>query len=228
MAAKRKTQSPNATAPVRRKHLIEPSFQWKYTALAATGVFMVSVFMSAILLAALYQQARAKLIDPASFSVFRATMMIAVSGASFAIFVAILFGLWSLLITHRMAGPLAVIETFYSELAAGRFPTHRRLRRKDEFTRFYQVFWSMVDALKIRKEAEADELAKAIILASEATRAGAEDRRRSLQLLTAQLQAMRADIEKSIGKEPFAVTDAPTDTTSPTSQRVKELAKSSG
>ena len=66
-------------------------------------------------------------------------------GVAFSLVTAGTLGVWSFIVSHRICGPLFVIERFIGELASGRFPKLRPLRQKDEFKSFYASFprWSI-------------------------------------------------------------------------------------
>ncbi|MEE9296541.1 MAG: hypothetical protein V3W34_16480 [Phycisphaerae bacterium] len=225
MATTDNRQPTTAPSCIRRKYIIKPSFQWKYTALAASGVFMVSVLMSLLLFGVLYQQARTRMINPAASNAWQNTVVVAVSGASFAAVMAVVFGLWSVVITHRICGPLFVMEKFFGELIAGRFPRRRPLRKKDEFKEFYEVFWRAIDALKARKRCEAAKLADVLALAKEAQQGDDKARTQALETLTEHVQAMHADAAEALGVEHPSAGAAAEKSPASRSQAGKELAE---
>lgn len=57
-------------------------------------------------------------------------------------------GVFSLVLTHGVAGPLYVIKRSMAQIREGQFPHLRPLRKGDSLTDFYAVFHSMTDALK--------------------------------------------------------------------------------
>ena len=123
----------------RRQYLINPAFQWKYAATIAFGVFVTSTIMSSVLYGILHHQARMRTIDPAGYSA-QVTFVVFLAGAAFALLTGAGVGLWSIIVTHRMVGPLYVMSRFMLELKEGRLPKMRALRQKDEFKEFYEVF----------------------------------------------------------------------------------------
>jgi hypothetical protein len=55
---------------------------------------------------------------------------------------------------HRVAGPIFVLTRYVNELAAGRYPTMRPLRSKDELTDFFDAFKRMSERLQRREREE--------------------------------------------------------------------------
>lgn len=155
--ASRTVLQPTAKRPHKRssKNLIlRPAFQWKYTLMIVVGVFLVSALMGLELFGVLFQQARARVVamGPTHPGEIRAALVFSTLG--FAAVPALAFGVWSIFFTHRMCGPLLVMEGCLAELTEGRFPKRRRLRKKDEFKDFYVVFWRAINAIKARKRSD--------------------------------------------------------------------------
>jgi hypothetical protein len=59
----------------------------------------------------------------------------------------ILFSVGTLML-HRVAGPVHIMSRYMSELAEGRYPAIRGLRRKDELVDFYLCFKQMAEQLR--------------------------------------------------------------------------------
>ena len=66
-----------------------------------------------------------------------------------------LMGLFGLIITHRVAGPIYVMGLYISTLAAGRYPRMRALRKNDELRGFFDRFVEAVDRIREREAEEA-------------------------------------------------------------------------
>jgi hypothetical protein len=62
--------------------------------------------------------------------------------------------LWGILVTHRIAGPLFIIDRYLGALRSGIYPDMRPLRRHDELQHFFESFSSTVDALRDRDQKE--------------------------------------------------------------------------
>jgi signal transduction histidine kinase len=73
------------------------------------------------------------------------------------IFVAVMIvalTIWGIIITHRVAGPLFIISRQLVDIAEGRYPKMRPLRKKDELHSFYATMNRMVSSLKQNEEDE--------------------------------------------------------------------------
>ena len=62
--------------------------------------------------------------------------------------------LWGILVTHRIAGPLYIIDRYLGAIRSGIYPDMRPLRRHDELQQFFDSFSSTVDHLRERDEEE--------------------------------------------------------------------------
>jgi hypothetical protein len=52
--------------------------------------------------------------------------------------------------THRISGPIYVMSMYMKQIIDGKYPDPRSLRKKDEFTEFYELFKQLVTTLKDR------------------------------------------------------------------------------
>ena len=197
----------NRTRGRRRNYLINPAFQWKYTIWVVLGVFLTSSLLSVVLFGVLHQQARARLVNPASSPPWENALTIVFSAAAFATVMAAALGFWGFIITHRISGPIFVMQRYLAELAAGRFPSARPLRKKDEFKEFFGEFWRAIDALKTAKQADLAALTEALNMAGSAADGDGDSRRRALEALTARLETLRKEAAEALGEE---LDDSPT------------------
>ena len=185
----------------RRTYLINPAFQWKYTGLVVFGVFIVSAFLSYVLFGVLHQQARARLIQPTVVSPWENTVTMLLASLAFSAALGAALGLWTIIFTHRICGPLFVIERYFADLTAGRFPKRRALRKRDEFKALYAAFWDAVDALQKKKRSELKELSEALHIAQTAEEGDDQARRQALASLTSRLKPMCVETARSLGEE---------------------------
>jgi methyl-accepting chemotaxis protein len=132
----------------RRSYTINASFQWKYTLMTVATVFVTTGFMTIMIYNALHQQARARMMTPMSVSTMDNLTMIGLSAAAFALVVSVALTLTVFVFTHRIAGPMYVIGRSLEELAAGRLPAMRALRRTDEFKDVHDTLRAVVDRLR--------------------------------------------------------------------------------
>ena len=185
----------------RRSCIINPAFQWKYAIVIALGTCLISTIMGTALYGMLHQQARLRAMNPETY---HAEVGLVVLGAAlaFSVLIAAAFGLLSFLLTHRICGPLFVMEGYLAELAKGRFPEIRPLRRKDEFKELHAAFARVVDAWKARRRADLAVLTQAVRTARSAASGGEGDAGKALESLVAQIEDLRAVVTESLGEAP--------------------------
>ncbi len=145
----------------RRKYLINPGFQWKQAGAIALIVFFLSTTVSAVLYGILHQQSRALATNPTGYRA-ETTMVMVCFGLGFAALTAGGIGLWSILMTHRICGPLFVMKRYLLQIADGRLPTLRPLRRRDEFKDLYEALDQAIQSLRVQKERELSQIRAAI------------------------------------------------------------------
>ena len=185
----------------RRMRLINPAFQWKYTVTAVAGAFCVNTLMSVLLFGILHQQARARVINPQMTQTWENATVMLVAALVFSGILAVVLAIWSFVMTHRVCGPLFVMERYLSEVAAGRYPKQRPLRDKDEFKEYYAEFWNALDTIKAREERHLSAMTRALDLARAAPRDGDENRSHDLQSLETEIKALCADINDALAKD---------------------------
>ena len=145
-------------------------------------------------------QARQRLIHPETYT-GEVALVILFAALAFAAVTAGGVAIWSLIATHRMCGPLFVLERYLTELAGGRLPTPRPLRRKDEFKELYRSFSRAIESLKSRKQADLALFAKALGSAKSALDGDDESRRRELKSLVLQMEKMHKAVAEDLGGE---------------------------
>jgi signal transduction histidine kinase len=185
----------------RRKYLISPAFQWRYTGMVVVGVFLASVLMSIVQFGILFQQARARVLTPATPYAGQSTLVMALSAVAFAAVIALAFGFWSIRYTHRLGGPLFVMKGHLQELAEGRYPQRRPLRKKDEFKDLHDALWQAIDTLRARGQSELEAVSKALDTARAAGDADDYERRDALDRVATQLESLRRDMANVMGQE---------------------------
>lgn len=194
----------------RKNYLINPAFQWKYTLLMLLGLFVVSSFSAVTLFGALHQQARARILNPQIINQWENTWTIVFSCGAFSIVTMIALGVWNIVITHRMCGPLFVIERYLDELAGGRIPTLRPLRRKDEFKELYASFGRAVELLRSNAQSEMQILDDLLALARSAAGNDPERRKQVIASMENHLRELRGRCSGALGTGPLhAALDEP-------------------
>ncbi len=121
--------APDRAKRGRRTYVINPAFQWRYAFTIAVVVFFISTMMSCLLYAGLHRQARTRLIHPTA-TIADVTPVIVSFALGFSVVTAGAVALWCVLSSHRICGPLYVLENYFNDLMAGRIPTPRALRKK--------------------------------------------------------------------------------------------------
>jgi hypothetical protein len=140
--------SRNASRPpvMRRTYLLDREFQLKYI-LLLTGMGAGSMLLFGVL-AAWVQHLSAE-------SGVSGTETLVWLTAVSTVGLGVALGLFGLLFTHRVAGPVHVMSLYVAALAAGRYPRLRPLRRKDELRAFFARFSEAVDRIRQREADEA-------------------------------------------------------------------------
>lgn len=170
--------------PNRRSlRIISPGLQWKYAALTSLTIFITSASASVFLFASLHQQARERMMNPESadpsvtYSILAFALGWSAVGAG-------LFSLISLVCTHRLCGPIILLQRYFADLCQGRLPQVRDLRKKDEFKELMADFAGVVDTIRTDRRRILALAEDAVHLAMENPRPLKEDHEPLKQLLT--------------------------------------------
>ncbi|MFA6032507.1 MAG: hypothetical protein WC889_06380 [Myxococcota bacterium] len=70
---------------------------------------------------------------------------------------------WGVVVTHRVAGPIFIISRYVNQIAGGKYPDPRPLRKKDELKDFFTQFNLMLTALKERERSDVKALEGAVV-----------------------------------------------------------------
>lgn len=104
-------------------------------------------------------------------------------------------GLFGLVLTHRVAGPVHVMSLYMAALAAGRYPRLRPLRKKDELRSFFDRFGEAVERIRQREAEEAHAIAE--VMEAFGPLANTEEAREALRTLEALHGRKKQAIEAS-------------------------------
>jgi signal transduction histidine kinase len=155
-----------STVPDRRRsRIVDREFQFKYTLTVVAFTVVISLtYMTMVYLQhsefereiGTYCNATvgSELLQRSSSTlgyVFVGTLLISL----------VLTGL-GVVVTHRIAGPIFVMNRYLSVLASGRIPTMRPLRKNDELKTLYGSLRGFVDMLAQREKNEAEGLKRAL------------------------------------------------------------------
>jgi hypothetical protein len=147
----------------RRTYLVDRRFQLKYILLLAGWGLVLAGLFGLWTWQAHQQVVETMVRDPAQRAALGpaqrqlAWVLFAIGGLS-----AAALGLVGFIMTHRVAGPVYVMSHFLSELAAGRYPPRRALRRRDELREFHHRFLDALDAMREREGRQLARLENAI------------------------------------------------------------------
>lgn len=175
----------------RRRYIINRAFQARFVLTLTLTVFLITSIMSSVLYGLLHHQARMRLMNPRTY-VAEVPMVVIGSGLAFSLVAAVAVGFWCFVLSHRICGPLMVMDGFMAGLAAGRFPELRPLRKRDEFKDFYANFSKTVDSLKEIKRADFRALDEMLATARSGLAAEGQARDQALESLAAQIEDLRA------------------------------------
>ena len=184
----------------RRQYLINPAVQWKYAITSTMAVFMLSSLIGSVLYGLLHHQARMRAMEPTIYT-GEVTWVILLFGLGFAAVTAAGVGVWSIIVTHRICGPLHVVQRYLGEMSHGHLPTPRPLRRKDEFKDFYATFCNTVESLKVRKQVELGELTETLAVAKSAIDADDKTGKDSLRSVVRRMESLCAAAAEALGQE---------------------------
>jgi len=179
----------------RRWRVINPSFQWKAAGSLVVTVLFFSFLLSCGVFASLHQQARMRVINPSAASVSVAPVVMGLS-LGFAAIVGGAVAFWSLFFTHRICGPLHVLQGYFAELARGKLPMVRPIRKKDECKELLRLFGHSIEALRAVRQNELTTVRRSLQTAQEASRN--QEAREVLRRLVDDMSGLAARMEEGL------------------------------
>ncbi len=188
----------------RRKYIINPAFQWKYISLVGGGVFVASCLMSTLLYSMVYYQARERLVHLSQSQPLENTFGIMIFAGAFALLMAAGFAAWTMILTHRIGGPIHVMMNYFADLSNSKIPKVRPLRAKDELKSFHDSFRRAADSLRCDREAEMKTVGEVLELANQVD-ASTNNPNQSMTELVSKLQDLHLHLASSIGADGNAV-----------------------
>jgi nitrogen fixation/metabolism regulation signal transduction histidine kinase len=155
-----------------RNYLLDVGLQLRYTA----TIVIVAVFLTAGLGFKMYQATRdvskvilwTSLVDPSSAEELQAQFsnsdhVVLWGIVGFGVVLVLSIGAVGILITHKVAGPIYKIATFFGRVRDNRLgPAPASLRKGDELQDFYLAFREMHQAIRERTEEDVRALGNAI------------------------------------------------------------------
>ncbi|MGQ0505159.1 MAG: signal protein [Myxococcaceae bacterium] len=194
---------------LQREYLVDRGFQLKYALIFGVAGFAVALVGGAILYEVLQSALRDVALPPELWRRLNAdvpTMAAAILATALA--TGTVMGLFALLLTHRVAGPIYVMTRYIAVLAEGHFPKMRKLRHNDELKDLFDLFQKAVEYMRTRDVADAYLIEEA--LAVLAPGANTPEARAAVDALKALRDRKRALAERadSDGQTLFAAPDA--------------------
>lgn len=183
----------------RKQYLINPGFQWKVAGTIAVAVFLFSILISITLYGTLHQQARLRAADPVGYTASVTSVMVCFA-LGFAALTAGGVGLWSILMTHRVCGPMFVMKRYLLEVAQGRLPSLRPLRKRDEFKDLYEAFDQAISALRANKQRELLQLNTALEAARQAQSGDADSVQQKIETVMERIEWLRTKAQESLSE----------------------------
>lgn len=119
----------------------------------------------------------------------------AVAGTAVALSSAILIVFVSIVISHRLVGPLFVMTGFLTKLAYGKYPPSRPIRDADQLKDFYRLFTNSMETLKAKELEELFKLQQASHVFGPL--AVTPEARESLDYLKGMVERKRASLAES-------------------------------
>jgi methyl-accepting chemotaxis protein len=159
----------------------------------------VSSIIATILYSVLHHQARMRLIDPENYTA-EVTQVILLFAVGFSALTAGGVALWSLVVTHRICGPLYVLDRYLTQLAGGRLPFVRPLRRKDEFKQLMANFSQAIGSVRQNKQMELAVLDEVARLANDSVNDPA-GRQQALQSIAAKVETLARQTRTFLGED---------------------------
>jgi len=158
----------------RRTFLIDRGFQLKYTIIIALIGALIAVLWGTLFYKANKENSEQVMltlkVDPELQALSErvedklagedAKILYYLSG--FILAVVFSLGIWGVLITHRVAGPIFIISRYVDQVTNGEYPDPRPLRKKDELREFFIKFNDMLNAIKEREKDDVATLQKVL------------------------------------------------------------------
>lgn len=146
----------------RRTYLIDRGFQLKYTVILILVGFAISLLFGALMYQAhVDATALMDLPNPYREVVASSDRMLLWLVIGIAVIMAAALGLFGILVTHKVAGPIYVLSHYVGVLGEGRYPAMRPLRKHDELKEFFERFRVAVDQMRSRDRDEGGALREA-------------------------------------------------------------------
>ena len=150
-----------------KRFLLDRHFQLKYTSMIVGVAALLSIALGGFLVNKVKENSRILGLESLGDASFEAQLFSADNELvlsivlSLGLFLVILVGL-SIVMTHRVVGPIYVMKRHLDALAAGRLPQIRGLRKGDEFADCHQSLVNAVEQLHSELQQDIDLLSSVL------------------------------------------------------------------
>jgi hypothetical protein len=147
----------------RHTYLIDRRFQLKYSAmLGAAGGITSLLFGAMVYFAQLEAFRYVAPGSPLAAQLGEVSLTLAWLTGGTALFLTVTLAIFGIYLTHRVAGPVFVMNHYLSVIATGKFPKMRPLRKTDELKNFFLGLQTTIEYLRTREATEAVVLEEAV------------------------------------------------------------------
>ena len=130
-------------------------------------------------------------------------LLILAAAFGFSVLTAGVVGFWMVITTHRICGPLYLLDRYFHQLADGRMPKLRPLRRKDEFKDLFRTFGRVVERIRNDKQTELTLVNNALLATKTDPFVNEQECRKALEEVSRQLEGLRTLLTESLtGDDP--------------------------
>jgi hypothetical protein len=167
---------------------------------AAAAVLALCFILGTLQYGVLHQQARMRVVNPENYQT-SVRLVIVLFGLGFGLVSAVALTAWWVCVSHRVAGPLLVLERYFRELGSGRFPRVRSLRRKDEFKYLHETFAGTVESLKAFDRAQLTQLNHSAHMLESLAETAPANMTADLAMIESSLDSLRTELINRLGPE---------------------------
>ncbi|MBN1962478.1 MAG: hypothetical protein JW841_16205 [Deltaproteobacteria bacterium] len=178
--------------------IIDARFQWKYTLIITALGVGITAIMGAFLYRAHADNTRLLELEGNLLlqqQVMRGDQIFLLYIVVLVIVMTVALAFWGLVVTHRVSGPLHVIARYLNQLADGRYPDLRPLRKHDELQDFFATFEDAVNRLKNKDIVNLQSIDEAIAAVKKASEKNATE---SLAIAIKELEKQRSALSRCI------------------------------
>jgi len=140
----------------RNTYLIDKGFQLKYALLLGAAGAVATLLFGGMVYLAMGDAFRYVPSDsPFALQVREARLTLLWLTGGTCVFLGATLALFGVYLTHRVAGPVYVMNHYLSVIGSGKYPRMRPLRKNDELKTFFQGLQTTVEFLRTREQREA-------------------------------------------------------------------------